>query len=166
MSFHRIVVALDDSELSKTVFEQAVALAQSSQANLLLFSGIDDVPLVPPTNLSAEVGLFPQEIMSSTTYQAQRTNLEHQTEAAKALLQRYDAAAQQLGVSVQTAFEVGDVESLLCAEAQDWNADLIVVGRRGRKGLSEALLGSVSNYAVHHAHCSVLVVQGEIETHA
>ena len=119
MTFHRIVVALDDSELSKAVFDQAVALAQSSQANLLLFSGIGDVPLLTPTNLSAEVGLFPQEMMSSTTYQAQRVSLEHQTEAAETLLQQYDATAQQLGLLVQTALEVGDVESLLCAKAQD-----------------------------------------------
>lgn len=34
------------------------------------------------------------------------------------------------------------------------------MGRRGHKGLSEILLGSVSNYVVHHAPCSVLVLQG------
>ncbi|PSB25866.1 universal stress protein [Stenomitos frigidus] len=166
MSFHKIVVALDDSELSKAVFNQAITLAQNNKASLLLYSGLADLTLVPPTNLTAEIGLFPQEIMGSTTYQAQQANLEHQTETAKSLLQQYEAAAQQLGLQVQTAFEVGDIEALLCATAQDWGADLIVVGRRGRKGLSEALLGSVSNYAVHNAHCSVLVVQGETEPHA
>ncbi|MFM7578374.1 MAG: universal stress protein, partial [Microcystaceae cyanobacterium] len=36
--------------------------------------------------------------------------------------------------------------------------DVIVVGHRGRWGLSEILLGSVSNYVFHHAHCPVLVV--------
>ena len=44
--------------------------------------------------------------------------------------------------------------------SQNWEADLIVIGRRGHQGLSEILLGSVSNYVVHHAPCSVLVVQG------
>ena len=166
MSFHKIVVALDDSALSKAVFAQAIALAQSNKASLLLFSGVGDVPLLPPTSMPAEVGLFPQEVMSSTTYQAQYANLEHQTETAKSILQQYNAAAQQLGLPVQTAFESGDIESLLCITAEEWGADLIVVGRRGRKGLSEALLGSVSNYAVHNAHCSVLVVQGEAETQA
>lgn len=165
MSFQRIVVALDDSELGKAVFNQAVALAQSTKASLLLFSGINDVSFLQTTNLPTEIGLFSQEMISSTDYQVQQANLNHQAKTAKDLLQRYDAAAQQLGLQVQTAFEVGNVEALLCAAAQDWNADLIVVGRRGRKGLSEALLGSVSNYAVHNAHCSVLVVQGEAETH-
>ena len=43
--------------------------------------------------------------------------------------------------------------------AKDWNADLIIMGRRGLTGLSEMFLGSVSNYVVHHASCSVLLIQ-------
>ncbi|RMG10302.1 MAG: universal stress protein, partial [Cyanobacteria bacterium J055] len=38
---------------------------------------------------------------------------------------------------------------------------LIIVGRRGRQGIEEAVLGSVSNYVVHHAPCSVLAIQGK-----
>ncbi|MEO0350033.1 MAG: universal stress protein, partial [Cyanobacteria bacterium P01_A01_bin.15] len=44
-----------------------------------------------------------------------------------------------------------------------WNADLIMMGRRGRSGFSELLLGSVSNYVMHHAPCSVLTVQGVLQ---
>lgn len=160
MSFHKIVVALDDSNLSNAVFAQALALAQTTQASLLLFSGVSDASLVQPPSLPAEVGLFAPEMMSST-YQAQQPSLESRKEAVKVLLQQYSEAARQAGVKAETMLEIGDIEPLLCAVAQTWGADLIVVGRRGRKGLSEALLGSVSNYAVHNAHCSVLVVQGE-----
>ncbi|NEO28803.1 MAG: universal stress protein, partial [Kamptonema sp. SIO4C4] len=35
----------------------------------------------------------------------------------------------------------------------------VIIGRRGRVGLSEILLGSVSNYVLHHAPCAVMVVQ-------
>ncbi|MBC7970761.1 MAG: universal stress protein [Verrucomicrobia bacterium] len=162
MSFHKIVVALDDSDLNKAVFAQAVALAQTTQARLLLFSGMGDASLVQPTTLPSEVGLFSPEMMSST-YQAQQVNLESRRVAIEALLARHVDVAHQAGLQAETTLEMGDIEALLCAAAQTWGADLIVVGRRGRKGLSEALLGSVSNYAVHHAHCSVLVVQGELE---
>jgi nucleotide-binding universal stress UspA family protein len=48
---------------------------------------------------------------------------------------------------------------MICQVAKDWGAELIMVGRRGNSGLSELILGSVSNYVVHHAHCSVLIVQ-------
>jgi nucleotide-binding universal stress UspA family protein len=38
-------------------------------------------------------------------------------------------------------------------------ADLLVVGSRGHNGLVGALLGSVSQYCVHHAECPVVVVR-------
>jgi nucleotide-binding universal stress UspA family protein len=56
--------------------------------------------------------------------------------------------------------QLGEAGSLICKAAQNWGTDLIVIGRRGHRWLSEILLGSVSNYVVHHALCSVLVVQG------
>ncbi|MCZ8054719.1 MAG: universal stress protein, partial [Microcystis sp. LE19-12.2C] len=47
----------------------------------------------------------------------------------------------------------------ICKVAREENIDLIVIGRRGRSGLGELFLGSVSNYVLHHAPCSVLIVQ-------
>ncbi|MGD9589552.1 MAG: universal stress protein [Pyrinomonadaceae bacterium] len=44
--------------------------------------------------------------------------------------------------------------------AEEWGADLIVVGSHGRGFWSRALMGSVSDAVVNHAPCSVLVVRG------
>ena len=40
-------------------------------------------------------------------------------------------------------------------------ADLLVVGSRGHGGLADALLGSVSQYCVHHALCPVVIMRGK-----
>ena len=42
-------------------------------------------------------------------------------------------------------------------------ADLLVVGSRGHAGLTEALLGSVGQYCVHHAPCPVVIMRGKQE---
>ena len=49
---------------------------------------------------------------------------------------------------------VGLVE---CSEG----ADLLVVGRRGRSIAAELILGSTSEYCLHHAHCPVVVVSAQ-----
>ncbi len=51
-------------------------------------------------------------------------------------------------------------QALLGAAA---GADLLAVGRRGHGAFAEALLGSVGQYCVHHAHCPVLIMRGDPE---
>ncbi len=46
--------------------------------------------------------------------------------------------------------------------ANEWHADMIILGSHGRSGLGRFLLGSVSDGVVRHAHCSVEVIRGTI----
>ena len=56
---------------------------------------------------------------------------------------------------------VGHPGSEILHIAEEIGADLVVVGSRGFDLLRRALLGSVSESVVRHAHCSVLVVRGQ-----
>jgi nucleotide-binding universal stress UspA family protein len=60
-------------------------------------------------------------------------------------------------VNVETAVIEGLPAQVLVDMSAD--ADLLVVGSRGRGGFSELLLGSVSQQCVHHARCPVTVVR-------
>ena len=66
-----------------------------------------------------------------------------------------------IGANLTTSVEVGPPAQVIVEEAEDWGADLIVVGSHGYGFWQRALLGSVSNAVVHHAPCSVLVVRPE-----
>jgi nucleotide-binding universal stress UspA family protein len=54
---------------------------------------------------------------------------------------------------------LGRPEYTILEAAQRERSDLVVVGSRGLSGVARVLLGSVSEYVVRHAHCSVLVAR-------
>jgi len=62
------------------------------------------------------------------------------------------------GVIIRPSVVEGHPADVLVREAR--GADLLVVGSRGHGGFAGMLLGSVSQHCVHHAPCSVLVIQG------
>ncbi len=157
MGFKRILAAIDDSPLSQLVFEQALDLAKTNQANLMLFHSIsaDTVALSPA--FPGEFGVSSRFI--SHAYQVEFVRLEQQIQEVQATLQRFYDLARREGVAATYQYKVTEPGQGLCEAAQQWQADLVMVGRRGRKGWTEVLLGSVSNYVLHHAPCPVLVIQ-------
>ena len=64
-----------------------------------------------------------------------------------------------LKVCEHKATPVGEPRALILDHAQDWGADLIVLGSHGRHGLERMLVGSVSESVALYAHCSVEVVR-------
>jgi len=60
---------------------------------------------------------------------------------------------------IETAVREGDPRTVIVDAADEWQADLIVVGSHGRTGLQRLMLGSVSQSVVAHAHCSGEVVR-------
>ena len=53
----------------------------------------------------------------------------------------------------------GPPRQVIVDEAEEWGADLIVMGSRGLGAWNRLLLGSVSSAVVHHAKCSVEIVR-------
>jgi nucleotide-binding universal stress UspA family protein len=68
------------------------------------------------------------------------------------------ATAAGLVARPRTASRVGSIASAILASAADVDADLVVMGTRGRSGVKSFLLGSVSHAVVQHADRAVLVV--------
>ncbi|HMQ03965.1 MAG TPA: universal stress protein [Pyrinomonadaceae bacterium] len=75
---------------------------------------------------------------------------------AAAKLQEGEAAG---GVLISTDIPFGSPDSRIVETAEEWGANLIVVGSHGYSRWERLLLGSVSSSVVHHAPCSVLVVR-------
>ncbi|HEY9684480.1 MAG TPA: universal stress protein [Oculatellaceae cyanobacterium] len=65
--------------------------------------------------------------------------------------------------AAQILFEVrvGDSREVILDAAATWKADLIVMGARGRRGLSRLILGSVSQTVLLYSPCSTLIARAE-----
>lgn len=75
------------------------------------------------------------------------------------MLQSFAREVEAEGVKVDYYQRLGDPGSTICKVAQDLSVEIILIGRRGHRGVSELFLGSTGNYVLHHALCSVWVVQ-------
>ena len=67
------------------------------------------------------------------------------------------------GTVVQVHLRMGKAAVEIVDLAEELGAGLVVVGSRGLGGIRRALMGSVSDSVVRHAHCPVLVVRREEE---
>ncbi|MEU6230008.1 universal stress protein [Streptomyces sp. NPDC047042] len=74
------------------------------------------------------------------------------------------ATSRRPEVKVATDVQAEEPEYALLRESR--SASLLVTGTRGRTGLAEALLGSVSLTVAGHAHCPVVVVRGSHDDQA
>jgi nucleotide-binding universal stress UspA family protein len=68
------------------------------------------------------------------------------------------ALFRERGVRAHGERRDGDPAEQIVRAADTHQADLVVMGTRGRTGLKRLLLGSVARNVLHHAHCSVLIV--------
>jgi nucleotide-binding universal stress UspA family protein len=64
----------------------------------------------------------------------------------------------------QTTVRIGHAAEQILEETASGAYDLVVVGTRGRRGITRFLLGSTAERIAHHAGAPVLLVQGEVHT--
>ncbi|XP_054825047.1 universal stress protein PHOS34-like [Prosopis cineraria] len=53
----------------------------------------------------------------------------------------------------------GDARNVLCDAVDKHHVSILVVGSHGYGAIKRAVLGSVSDYCAHHAHCTVMIVK-------
>lgn len=154
MTYRKILAAIDRTPQGEVVFQQALELAKQTHTSLAIFYCLS----ADEDSSSSYSNLYGQELTNFS--RSIQENREREIGEIEQWLSEYCQKAIDQGVSADQSYKEGDAGRAICEFALDGDIDLVVVGRRGRQGLKEMVLGSVSNYVVHHAPCSVLVVQG------
>lgn len=152
--YSKILVALDESELSQKAFQQSLSIAKAFNAELMLLNVVSPLEAKYQNTVS----------LISSGYHGNGTNEVAEEEWEMLISNRLDYLqslinqAEDAGITTDLIQEIGQPAQQICESAQEWQADLIVIGSHGRKGLKELLIGSVSNYVSHHVPCAVLLV--------
>ncbi|MBV8180956.1 MAG: universal stress protein [Mycobacterium sp.] len=142
-----IVVGVDGSAASTAALRWAARGAAMRNTGLTIVYAAP--PAVPGSSLIAWTGPTPSEVLRAQEEQAQRLV----DDAAKTA---NDTAG---GLHVHTKAILAAPVPALLELSED--AEIIVVGRRGRSALSGVLLGSVSTAMIHRASCPVAVIHDE-----
>jgi nucleotide-binding universal stress UspA family protein len=129
------MIAVDDSPHSDRAVALAARMRWPAGSRVIVASVIQSAPAPPGIDLEAS-----------------RRRGEVAVARARSLL-------RGAGLSTEARILEGDARERLLELIGEERVDLLVMGSRGRNGLSRLLLGSVSNHAATHAPCSVLVVK-------
>lgn len=140
----RVMATVDFFPLSRVVVEWARRLAADGRLRLL--------HALEPLD---ESGLRTQGLDSAAIHQARE---EMRAIAENLMANLYASVPGEEKNRIDSLLEPGYPPIRILESAADWRADLIVLGRQGRGGLEDFLVGSVSKDVAQEAVCDVLVV--------
>jgi nucleotide-binding universal stress UspA family protein len=152
----KILLATDGSSEAELATQFAVDLARMSDSELhvVYVEDYSSIALLYSEATDQE-GVAPmwdpilQEDLERSSEQRSRELLDAEVE-------RVRSAG---GAVAQAHLMMGEVAQEIVDLAEDLRAGLIVMGSRGRGGIRRALMGSVSDSVVRHAHCTVMVTR-------
>jgi nucleotide-binding universal stress UspA family protein len=148
--YKRILVPVDGSESSKKALSAALDLAREQVGwvhivhvcdETRLYVSMDTLPY-PPADLIESLRKDGDTILADAVAAARNRKIE-----ADSKLLAIDHADQRISDAIEQ-------------EAENWHADLIVVGTHGRRGFRRLLLGSVAENLVRISTKPVLLIRG------
>ena len=149
--YKRIMVAVDESFMTSQVMEAAIELAKATGAQVAICHAIDETILA-----QREVAMMLPNSVGKTEA---RMRL-----GAQGFLDRLLETARAAGIEAEIELvesEQKHVSDMLIDAAGEWQADLLVVGTHGRRGIERFFVGSVAERLVRKGQTSLLLVRGE-----
>ncbi len=147
--YKRVLITVDGSEMSKVVFKKGMEIVKLGNAEVTIVAVVDS---------TATYGfpLDPEE-QNTVFASAQIEIMKRQEEMLKEFMKDLE---RETGHVFEHRILYGTPHKEISGCAEEWKADLLVVGSYGRGGwISDLLFGSTAERLLKTAKCDVLVVK-------
>lgn len=139
MYFKRILIAVDDSPIAEKVCEFGFQMAKQMNSEIALISVVDTSFLI------TRGGVSPKEVADEIKIELQK----HQKNIVSRIFK---------DSPIKTFTEEGSPYVTILRVAEEWEANILVIGTHGKTGLTHLLLGSVAERVIRHSKKPVLVI--------
>lgn len=148
----KILLAVDGSPCSDDAVEEVATRPWPEGTEVRVITAVH-LPFVP----SAETWSLPQSYYA----EVERVGREKADEFLDRAITRLASsnAERKSGLTLTREPILGHAEDVIIEEARKWEADLVVLGSHGYRGINRFILGSVSQAVAYHAPCSVEIVR-------
>ncbi|WVZ90682.1 hypothetical protein U9M48_036964 [Paspalum notatum var. saurae] len=166
-----MVVGIDDSDHSYYALEWTlqhfftpggaqqyhlvVLTAKPPASSVIGIAGVGSAELLP--TVEADLKRTVVRVIDKAKKLCAEIEMLHDDPAADDLDLLRRRSAQVADVSYETI--EGDARNVICEAVDRHHAEILVVGCHGYSYWKRAVLGSVSDYCTHHAHCTVMIVK-------
>jgi len=141
--FDKMMVAIDQAEITNKLLDAAVEIARNKQTQVTLVN-------VSQEYVSNGMIYVPEHFLEEIMNEMEKAGWEQLQQAKSKLL--------SAGIDPETVHLKGDPAHEILNYARDTEQQLIIIGSRGLRGIKEMMLGSVSHKVSQLSSCPVLIV--------
>lgn len=147
--YKKILVPSDGGSSSNLALSQAIIVAKAFSAEVKVIFVADDselffeVAYVEPADVLSRMISYGRETLDAAAQRLTAENVRCSTEL------------------IEKPISPGQISSTIVSRSESWNADLIVMGTHGRRGMKRFVMGSVSEGVVAKSIKPVLLIRSE-----
>ena len=145
----KVLLAVDGSKYSEAATRALVSQMHADGLEVLVLQIVEPIYYSAPPQMAR--GYEPE----------MAEKLREQTSQAELAVAHAAESLRAAGFNVKTRVAESEVRSGILDAAAEWQADMIVLGSHGRRGVQRFMLGSVAESVARHASCSVLIVRSK-----
>lgn len=147
------LVAIDGSSVHQKVIDKVIELATPGKTYVILLTVMEPLEsYLPPV-------LLPTGDWVSLPLPVHEETEKKLRESVSLVLKQASDRLASHNIANATRIETGNPREVICHVAGEVKPTVLILGSRGLGSIERLMLGSVSDYVVHHAPCPVLIVR-------